>query len=224
MSGSIKRRMCLSKGGLHSSWKKRKQPSALLLDPGGWQEMGGGGSGVCTSGVCVHGQGERRGGVSTAARAVLCIPLPATDSPCVPSPAPAPSCIPPPRLPRAQNQTQVQHGCSLCSSSCSSPPSLGAAANPEFISMQSALIWDTAEGELTSECKQTNTPTTKQRSRDAVDPDRSSSERSQFSGGLTWIPLRSCFGAGCAQTQQPHLSSEQLGLMRWGLIKGRGLQ
>lgn len=54
MSGSIKQRMRLSKGGLHSSWKKRKQPSALLLDAGGWQEVGGGGgSRVCTSRVHV---------------------------------------------------------------------------------------------------------------------------------------------------------------------------
>ena len=159
----------------------------------------------------VYGQGERGDGVSTAARAVVCISLPVTDVPCIPSPcshsilhpipcfcstlqpiacsrstlqpipshpipcscsilhpipspAHAPSCIPshpipshpiscscpiphpPSCLPRAQNHTQVQHGCSLCSSSCSSPPSPGAAANPEFISMQSALIWDAAEG------------------------------------------------------------------------------
>jgi len=63
-------------------------------------------------------------------------------------------------------------------------------------------------GELTSKCKQTNTPTTKQRSRDAVDPDRSSSEGSQFSGVLIWIPFRSCFGAGCAHTAAtPHLGA-----------------
>lgn len=85
-------------------------------------------------------------------------PIPCSCS-CIPSPAHSPSCIPSHPiscscpilhplscLPRAQNHTQVQHGCSLCSSSCSSPPSPGAAANPEFISMQSALIWDAAEG------------------------------------------------------------------------------
>lgn len=33
---------------------------------------------------------------------------------------------------------------SLCNSSCF-PPSPGAAAKPEFISMQSALIWDAGE-------------------------------------------------------------------------------
>lgn len=112
--------------------------------------------------------------IPSPASAPPCSPSPAHAPPCspfhpIPSPAHALSCIlshpllmlhpashpiscscpiphPPSCLPRAQNHTQVQHGCSLCSSSCSSPPSPGAAANPEFISMQSALIWDAAEG------------------------------------------------------------------------------
>lgn len=68
----------------------------------------------------------------------------------------------------AEKQIQVQKRSSLCNSSGFSL-SPGAAANPEFISMQSALIWD-AGGRGADRQVQTN-KLQKQRAGDAADPD-----------------------------------------------------
>lgn len=251
-----------------------EKETALSFAAGCWGLAGGGGGGriqgLHQQSARVYGQGERGDGVSTAARAVVCISLPVTDVPCIPSPcshsilhpipcfcstlqpiacsrstlqpipshpipcscsilhpipspahapscipshpipspAPAPSRIPPPAFPGLRTTHRCSTDAPFVAQAALLPPLRVLLPIQNLLACNLLSSGTLLRGELTSKCKQTNTPTTKQRSRDAVDPDRSSSEGSQFSGVLIWIPFRSCFGAGCAHTAAtPHLGA-----------------
>lgn len=110
-----------------------------------------------TQNVSAHAAGDAAQGMVTPASCFPSILLPASHLPC-PSPAfvaPGHSITASVEETWAEKQIQVQNQSSLCNSSSFSP-SPGAAANPDWISMRSA-VWDAAGRELTASTnKQTN--------------------------------------------------------------------
>lgn len=133
--------------------------------------MEGGG---CTSRVCeCMGRGSREGlqALLHMRRCATCYWFALHPIPC----SCPPSCIPPPppsRLPRAQNQTQVRHDAPFVAQAALLPPLWVLLPIQNLLACNLLSSGTLLRGELTSECKQTNKATTKQRSRDAVDPDK----------------------------------------------------